>query len=111
MLSLKSECLQRMLVPLRIADMRAAIEHYLSWYGEHRPHQGLGGATPHEVLHGDTPALQQPRLEPRARYPVGRKCASPQRPVRGKPGCQLRLLVSLHEGEKHLPIVEIREAA
>ena len=110
-LSMKTEALRRILVPLRITEMRAEIARYVVWYNEFRPHSSLHGATPAEVLRGERPAIRKPRLEPRARFPVGGKSANPQTRVRGKPGCALRLVVTHHEGAAHLPIVEVRRAA
>jgi transposase InsO family protein len=110
-LSMKNEALQRILVPMRIDDMRTEVARYVGWYQEHRPHSSLRGATPGEVRRGERPAIRKPRLEPRARYPVEGTTAAPQTRVRGKPGCKLELVVSHLDGAAHLPVVEIRKAA
>lgn len=110
-LSMKTEALRRILVPLRTPDMRLAVARYAHWYNEHRPHASLAGATPSEVLRGERPAVRKPRLEPRARFPVKGTTAAPQTGVRGKPGCALRLVVSRHEGAAHSPVVELCKAA
>ena len=52
-LSMKTEALRRILVPLRITDMRVETARYMVWYNEYRPHSSLHGATPAEVLRGD----------------------------------------------------------
>jgi transposase InsO family protein len=110
-LSMKAEALRRILVPLRITDMRVEVARYVGWYNEFRPHSSLHGATPVEVLRGVRPAIRKPRLEPRARFPANGKTATPQTRVRGEPGCTLRLVVSRHEGAAHLPVVKLRKAA
>ena len=50
--SMKDECLRRMLVPLSMAAMRAALGRYFLWCDTCRPHKSLGGATPAEVWNG-----------------------------------------------------------
>jgi len=109
--SLKDECTRRMLVPLDINEMRAELDLFLVWHNQFRPHSFLNGATPAEVYAGRTPANELPRFEPRKRWPPGSRCANPQAPIRGDPGVRLELHVSFLEGRKHLPIVELREAA
>ncbi len=47
--SMKSECARRIIVPLRLGEMRHELGCYASWYNEHRPHTALGGRTPLEV--------------------------------------------------------------
>jgi len=44
-LSMKTEALRRILVPLGIADMRIEIARYAVWYNEHRPRSPLCVAT------------------------------------------------------------------
>jgi hypothetical protein len=58
------------------------------------------------VLDGET-ALDGPRFEPRARLPLAR--ASPARPVRRVSGLELK--VTYLRGRRHLPVIELREAA
>jgi putative transposase len=94
------------LVTSRLA---ARIEQYLAWYHNHRPHQGLGGRTPNEVLLARRPANKRPRFEPRSRWPRGARCANPQAPPRrGSPG---RLALVVDRGELGLPIVRLERAA
>jgi hypothetical protein len=58
------------------------------------------------VLDGKT-ALDGPCLEPRPRLPLAR--ASPARPVRRVKGLELK--VTYLRGRRHLPLIELREAA
>jgi putative transposase len=103
MLTLKQEYFARIRVPYAVADMHEHLARFAVWYGEHRPHQGLGGATPNEVYFGRKPAHAAPRFEPRARYPG--------RGLRGRRGIELKLIVSHFEDAKELPIVELGRAA
>jgi Integrase core domain len=109
MRTLKSEGPRRVLVPLRLDEMCSAVASVVGWYNEVRPHEALDGATPSEVYDGRLRANQLPRVEPRARYPVGAPCARPQVPI----GCcgDFVVQVGAFEGEPHLPIVELRDAA
>ena len=108
-ISLKDECLRRILVPLGIGAMRIEVARYVDWYNQHRPHQSLGGRTPDEVYYDRAAANEMPRLEPRARYPAASRCAAPQVPIGGKPGCALRLVVSHPDGAPHLPVVRLEK--
>ena len=110
MRTLKSEGLRRVLVPLRLDAMCACTARYIDWYNECRPHQALRGATPCEVCDRVVPANQQPRLEPRARYPAASVCAAPHVPVARRVD-DLKIDVRPFEGETHLPVVELRDAA
>ncbi len=71
--------------------MRREVSFYLNWYAEHRPHQGLDGRTPNEVYD---------------RLPV---VARKKREAKEIP--RTELLVRFHEGQRQLPIVELRRAA
>jgi len=97
--------------PLGLCEMSALCKAYVGWFNEWRPHQALGGRTPHEVFEGVLPAHRKPRLEPRARYPARAACARPRVPVRGNPGVKLELIVSHPEQAPHLPLVELNTAA
>lgn len=108
--SLKTEMLRRLrLVPTAMPVMVAEVDAYLRWYHEHRPHQGLGGKTPNEVIRGGVAARETPRLELRPNWPLSRGSPSPlvSRRVEGV----LLLDARLAEGREHLPIVRVREAA
>lgn len=83
-LTLKNELLRRILVPLRLETMCSEIGRYVGWHNEARPHRSLGAATPCEVCDLAKPANRRHRVEPRARYPVGRPCAAPAVRVRGR---------------------------
>ena len=109
--SMKSECTRRILVPLSLAAMRRELTFYIGWYNEHRPHSGLGGATPVEVYRGLPPGNEAPRLEPRARWPRGSLCAKPAAPIEGRRGVKLALAIHHVENRRHLPIVELKPAA
>ena len=109
--SRKSECTRRILVPLRLDQMRHEIDLLAAWHNEHRPSQALDGRTPREVQGGITPANVNGRLEPRSRWPSASPCSRPQAPVSGAPGATLKLVVSFVEGRKHLPLVGLRPAA
>ncbi len=81
------------------------------WYNEHRPHMTLNGKTPNEVYFNRDAANEQPRFEPRQKWPRGSPCAKPHAPVNGEPGVRLSLDVTYYEGRKHLPIVSLTKAA
>ncbi len=107
--SLKTECVRRLLVPLARSAMEEALAAYMRWYIEHRPHEALRGATPGEVLRGESPAAGLPPFEPRARHPLARgdPAAVFRRPVNGR----LELVVAPHDGRAFLPVVELRDVA
>ena len=79
-------------MPLRLSKMRRELSLYATWYNQHRPHQALDGRVPLEVYYG-VPEKPSP-ADPRAR---------PVQP--------LLLRVSYLEQRKHLPVVELKEAA
>ncbi len=101
--SLKDEWLRRLVISLRFEAMRHDLSAYASWFNEHRPHQALGGSTPFEVYEGRTRANQILRFEPRAKWPARRdevlSCV------------RLTLSVTYHHGRRHLPIIELKQAA
>ena len=90
-LSLKTEWLRRILVPIDRDAMRREVNLYLDWFARHRPHQGLDGRTPQEVYDG-VPVVA--REKPEAREIT-----------------RSELIVRFHEGRRQLPIVELRRAA
>ncbi len=105
--SMKSELFRRIFVPFRLARAETELALYVRWYNGHRPHQGLGGLTPNERLADEVPAHELPRMETRPGIPIARGDPAPiSRRVE-----HLRLVVTPLEGRKHLPIVELREAA
>jgi hypothetical protein len=109
--TLKVEGTRRLLVPLRRESFRSELSLFAAWYNGHRPHTWLDSRTPDEVYHGLPAANEQPRVEPRARWPVDSACAQPRAPVDGKPGAIVELDVSHVAGRKHLPIVTLRRVA
>lgn len=108
---MKSECVRKIVVPLRLGAMRCELACYASWYNEHRPHQALGGRTPLEVYRALPPANERRRSEPRARWPRGSSCVTPVAPVNGRCGVRLKLAVGCVEGRSDLPVVELETAA
>jgi transposase InsO family protein len=102
--SMKTECTRQIVVPLRLQEMRMELACYITWYNEHRPHQGLDGQTPSEMYHGSARPAPVARLEPRPRWPL---CE----PGRGRRTPHIRLVVGLLEGRRHLPVVELQRAA
>ena len=109
--ALKDECTTRMLVPLNLSAMRFELGLYAAWYNEYRPSQTLGGRTPREVYDGLRPANSKPRIEPRGCWPRESSCASPQTLIRGQRGATVTVVISYVKGRRHLPVVELREAA
>jgi transposase InsO family protein len=78
------EILRQITVP---EDDDATFERKLrlivDWCNEHRPHNTLSGKTPNEVYFSRPAANEQPRLEPRKRWPRSSPCASPQVDIAG----------------------------
>ncbi len=110
-LSLKTECTRRLLVPYSRRHLRRELAYYFEWYNEHRPHMKLHGPTPHEVYHSRRPANRQPRFEPRPLWPRPSPCARPQVLVKGQPGARFDIHVEYLHGRRHLPIVALKRAA
>lgn len=109
--TLKEEMLRRVAIPLRRDELRALLTSYIAWYHEHRPHQGLGGRTPNEVYFEEKPANENPRIEPRAKWPTRSPCALPAAPLQGRRGRVVELVVQHHDADARLPIVELKPAA
>jgi transposase InsO family protein len=106
--SLKSECMDVILVPVQERDFRRELALFSDWYNRHRPHSALCGQTPTEIHHGMKSVDPRSRFEPRARWPAG---ASSKIPVSGESGATFRLEVSHYSGRRHLPIVALKRAA
>ena len=104
-LSLKQEFLRRIHVPSTESRMLEAMAAYQRWYKEHRPHASLDGRTPREMLEGAPPPRERARIDPRARYPIGR--GPPARRARGP----LELVVDDVGGFRELPVIRLRQAA
>ena len=100
--SLKDEHLHRIIVPFARRRLLRGLDAYQRWYNEHRPHQTLGGRTPRERLEGRDAERRTPRFQLRARFPIeedAERCD------------ELKLVVRHIDGEKHLPVFEILNAA
>lgn len=114
MRTLKSEGLRRLLViPLSERDFTSELNLFVDWYNEHRPHQGLKGATPNESFFGRIPALDAPRLEPREglRGSTATTGNKPDDRARGSTRATNDNVVTLHvlhhHGRAHLPVLEL----
>jgi len=107
--SVKEELLRRLpLVPVSLAAMTAEVAAWILGHQTVRPHQGLGGRTPEEVLTAVVPARERVRVETRKAYPLAR--GDPKRRARRARG-RLVLHVEHVEGRAHLPVPELRRAA
>ena len=82
---------KQLLRPITVPEEQSEFEQEASlivdWYNEHRPHETLGGKTPNEVYFSRSAANEQPRLEPRTRWPRSSPCARPQVDIDGAAGC------------------------
>ncbi|HUG92923.1 MAG TPA: DDE-type integrase/transposase/recombinase [Planctomycetaceae bacterium] len=110
-LTLKSGCTRRLLVPLQLNAFRRELALFVGWYNAHRPHASLDGRTPDEVYFGRDAANRQPRVEPRPHWPRASPCAAPQAPLDGDPGVRLELQLDFVAGRRHLPLVTLKRAA
>jgi hypothetical protein len=57
------------------------------------------------------PAIEEPRREPRAKWPRTSGCAAPCVPVSGERGVSLGLEVRYLAGRKHPPVFGLKKAA
>ena len=107
--------IKAILALITIPEDQAQFEQELSlvrdWYNEHRSHNTLNGKSPNEVYHSRPAANEQPRLEPRERWPRGSPCAAPQVDIQGDPGDPIVLEIDCLENRPHLPIIRARRAA
>ena len=110
-LSLKTELVRHILVPLRREQFLRELVCYQEWFNEHRPHTTLGGRTPNEVYFKQRPANRRPRIESRRDWPRGSPCAEPWALAAGKPGDAFTLRVDFQKGRRHLPVVALKRAA
>ena len=75
---MKSECARRVIVPFGMTEMmRSELAFWATWYNQHRPHQGIGGRTPLEVYQSKPVPNEEPRFEPRAKWPRESVCGAP----------------------------------
>jgi putative transposase len=105
------ELLRQITIPEEPAEFEQELELLGQWYNEHRPHETLGGRTPNEVYFGRSPGNEQPRLEPRRRWPRGSPCAAPRVEVGGNPGGPIVFTIDYLQDRSHLPIIHARRAA
>ncbi len=108
-LTMKDECTRLILVPFQRDDMARELELFFGWYNDLRPHMTLHTRTPNEVYHDLSPACEQPRFEPRTRWPRISPCASPPAPV--KSATSVHVEINFLHGRKHLPIVTLKHVA
>jgi transposase InsO family protein len=85
-LSLKTEWLRRILVPLDRDAMQLEVSLYLEWFARRRPHQGLDGRVPQEVYDG-VPVVAREKPE-------------------AKKIPRSELIVRFHEGRRQLPMAD-----
>jgi hypothetical protein len=105
------EILRLITVPEDQAHFECEVGFITEWYNEHRPHDTLGGRTPNEVYFSRPPANEQPRIEPRQRWPRGSPCAKPQVGIDGEPGDPVIFEIDGYEGRRHLPVIRAQRAA
>ncbi len=109
--TLKRECTRRIRISPRREKIRRELSLFVLWYNEYRSHTYLGVRTPNEVYKNLPPACEQPRFEPRPKWPRRSKCASPQAPAERDREKIVQLEVCFLEGRRHLPVVSLRRAA
>jgi len=110
-LTLKTELIRRILVPMRREAFLRELHLVQDWYNGERPHTTLGGRTPNEVYYHRRPANRRPRIEPRRDWPRRSPCAKPQTLAAGKPGDAFTIRVDFRKGRRHLPVVTLNRAA
>ncbi len=107
--TMKNECTRLIVMPLQREAMSRELELFFDWYNHHRPHTTLKVATPNEIYHDLPRACQQPRFEPRPRWPSTSTCASPRAPKSSATHVHVHLGF-LHR-RKHLPVLTLKHAA
>ncbi len=105
------ELLRQIIIPEEQGEFERELELLGQWYNEHRPHETHGGKTPNEMYHAREPANEQPRHEPRPRWPRGAPCTAPNVEVKGNPGDPIVLTIDYLEDRIHLPIIQAHRAA
>ena len=105
------EILRRITIPEDQLAFEREIGLVIDWYNEHRPHETLDGKTPNEVHFTRPPASEQPRIEPRRKWPRDAPCAKPMVGIEGDPGAPIIVEIDCQEGRRHLPIISVRRAA
>ncbi len=105
------ELLAMITVPEDQTQFEREVKLITEWYNEHRPHDTLNGKTPNEVFFSRPAANEQPRIEPRPRWPRGSPCAAPHVGIEGEPGDPFVLTIDHLAGRRHLPIIRVCRAA
>ncbi len=105
------EVLRSTIVPEDQVTFEQEAALIVDWYNEHRPHSTLEGKTPSEVYFSRPAANEQPRHEPRKRWPRESPCAKPLVDIDGDPGDPIVLEIDCLKGRRHLPIIQSRRAA
>jgi len=105
------EILRMIIVPEDQVEFDREVALVIAWYNEHRPHMTLDGKTPNEAYFSRPPANEQPRFEPRSRWPRGSPCAAPQVEIEGEPGDPAVIEIDYFAGRRHLPVISARRAA
>jgi transposase InsO family protein len=105
------EILRQITIPEDQPQFERELRLIVDWYNEQRPHDTLGGGTPNEVYFLRPAANEQPRFEPRQRWPRGSRSASPQVGIAGEPGDPVILEIDCCHGRRHLPVIRTRQAA
>ena len=63
------------------------------------------------MYHGLPAANEMDRSEVRQHWPPDASCAAPAAAIDGEPGQKVVLVVSYHEGRKHLPVITLKQVA
>ena len=79
-------------MPFNPEDMLCELALFIEWYNNYRPHLHLNARTPQEVFANSKP-ITKLKVMPNSNLPV------------------FELHVGFLEGRKHLPIIEIKQAA
>jgi transposase InsO family protein len=103
--------LQLITIPEHRSEYEREVSLVIEWYNEHRPHNTLEGKTQNEVYFSRHAASEQPRHEPRERWPRGSPCAKPQADIVDEPGDPIVMEIDCFEGRRHLPIIRVQRAA
>jgi len=107
-LSMKSECTQRIIVPVSKKNFEKELSLWRHWYNSCRPHMTLKGRTLDEVYHNLRAASTLPRIEPRPKVRHSTPCAKPRVMMAGKAGRHVDLRLLFLEGRSHLPVLTIQ---
>ncbi len=101
---MKHELCKRVLTSFNDVVTNRVLEQYVRWYNDFRPHQGIDGSTPSQML---LPRPQPPTIRYEPRPVIAQARASPE----VLPVTDLRLVVRYLDGQKHLPVVSLNVAA